>query len=590
MTTSTSSNATGHTTRGPRLGEALARAEGRKAPATVMPTNAGQPAVAEKKYHWPPGVGKKNLNGAATLQGGRSGAAAKAYCRHLVTAAAHWRLAHPGKEFDFQTHFRDQETITQSMPPGIDDLYAHMRRHATHTHYLSMEQFGDVIDRLRRELTPKQPEHVTFLRLGGHALMLSIRDDRIALFDPNDTHREARINLVPGQPSDVKLQDLLTDEQLGKYFKRIPGIMIHLLQPAEHDYAKSEKDHQKNGTYLAQHEVTFHCDLSAPLLRALLYDAHYVYAALTDVPFTDKLDELALSTDGADKLRDMLAGRFDDKGQKNWHPYLKSFVQGTVDGSHGLVDVLSYMAGNKSPVRSPGPHNAILKAAVVQANLPAAWELEKLDVASMMAGKARDPFVRLMGVFAQHAPAQLSDTLCARVVAELTGQLSAQIERADKLDVAAAIIPNRTRSRHREPQVEAFFPFSLGGNRGRYPTIEDMCHFIAEVLQRPARDAQHAHHLDTLARATLRGLQMQFDVGREGQYRKYLKAQHLTDFSEPHAHRFTAAALQALIGPLAAALPDQAQEIHALVARRQATVDKLGWGSNVKTFVYDSAH
>lgn len=556
---------TGHAGRPQRLGEVLARGE---ASGLVMKEKADRPAIEEKKYYWPPGVGKKNLNGVAMLPGSRS-ASAKAYCRHLVTAAAHWRLTHAGEEFDFQKHFRDQATIGQSLPQDIDGLYAHMRRNAPHTHYLSMEQFGAVIDELRSELTSDKPEHVTFLRLGGHALMLSIREDRIALFDPDDTHRETRINLIPGQPSDVKLQDLLTAEQLGKYFKRIPGIMIHLLQPAAPDYVAQEKAYRKEGA-VAQHDVTFHCELSAPLLRALLYDAHHIYTALTDLPFRDMLTGLAASEGGVDKLRDILAADFDDVGlvKKNWHPYLKSFVQGAEDGSHALVDILSYMVGANMAKYEWRPCLAEQKEAVLQANLPAAWKLDELDVTSMMRGNARDAFLRLMGLFAEQAPQQLSDTLCARVVAELVVQLSRQVETAEKLDVHQALNPERKRNRHHERLDEAFFPFTLQASRASQPTLDGLFHFIADALQRPPLNDEHARHLETLARVTFRGLQIQFDPDREKQYRQYVKLQRLRASPFSNAKQFPENALKAAIGPLEKALPENAAEVRVLVERR----------------------
>ena len=574
ITTTSSSNSSGHTVRRPRLGEALARAQGRKSPARLTQTSAGQSAISERTFYWPPGVTKKNLNGLATLPDGRS-ASGKVYCRHLVTAAAHWRLAHPGLEFDFQKHFRDQATIAQSMPQDIDGLYAHMRRHATHTHYLSMEQFGTVIDGLRKALTPEQPEHVTFLRLGGHALMLSIRADRIALFDPEDTHREARINLVPGQPSGVRLQDLLTDEQLGKYFKRIPGIMIHVLKPAEHDYVAMEKAHQKKGTVVAKHEVTFHCDLSASLLRALLYDAHYLYTALTDLPFKDKLASLAGSEGGVDKLRDILAARFEDAGlvQKKWHPYLKPFVQRAVDGSHALVDILSYMVGADMEAYEWRPNLAELKAAVLQANLPAAWKLDKLDIESLMRGGARDPFFRLMGLFVRHMPQQLSDELCARVVAGLTTQLSRQFDAAEHLDMHHVLDPARKHDKHHVRLDDAFFMFTLRENRASYPTLEGLFDFIAGALQRPPLNDEHARHLETLARVTLRGLQIQFDPDRETQYLQYAKLHRFKVEAFSNAELFPEAALKAVIKPLADALPGKAAEVHALVGRRKKTAE-----------------
>lgn len=557
-----------------RLGEVHASAT---ASALAMKESADQPVIGEKKYYWPPGVGKKNLNGVATVPGSRQGTAMKAYCRHLVTAVAQWRLTHPGHEFDFQEHFRDVDAIARSMPPDIESLYAHMRKHASHTHYLSLEQFGIVIDKLRRDLTSSKPEHVTFLRLGGHALMLSIRKDRVALFDPEDTHREARIDLVPGQPSEVKLQDLLTDEQLGKYFKRVPGIMIQLLQPAEHNYVALERASHKRDSIVAEHDVTFHCDLSAPLLRALLYDAHYLYTALTDLPFRGKLNKLVASEGGVDKLRDILAARFDDVGlvKKNWHPYLKSFVQGAANGSHALVDILSFMVGANLAAYEWRPNSAELKEAVLQANLPAAWKLDELDVRSMMKGEASDPFLRLMGLFARHAPQQLSDALCARVVAELTAQLSRQLDMADKLDMHRVLNPGRKRDRQHERLDEAFFPFTLRADRAGRSTLDELFDFIAEALQRPALNDEHARNLKELARVTLRGLQMQFDPKRESQYRKYVELQRVRANPFSNAEQFPRNALITVTGALERVLPGEAAEIRVLVSRRAQTIARF---------------
>lgn len=515
-------------------------------PVRAAQTESAQTAaVKARTYQWPADAKKINLNGAATVPGERSGVSMPAACRHLTAAAAHWRLQHPGQEFNFAERFRDAETIARNMPPDIESLSEHMRRRASQSHVFSMEQFDAVIDQLRWSLDRDKKEHVAFLRTGGHTMLLSIRKDRIALFDPNDTHREVRIDLAPRERSGLQLRELLSDKKLARYFAHGPVATIQVLKPAQRGYASIEREfrkHEYDGGRVHEYpDVRVHCGPSASLLRVLLRDKNCKCRQLINFDFLGKMSKLAGEEDGVARLRNILAASFpldEAAGQK--HPYMTSFRRNYSVGAHALVRFLEYLLETHGPRlegTEVGKQTAGMRDAVIQGNLPAAWKLHELDVAKIMDGRCRESFLLMVGLFARHVPHQLTDALCSDLVPHLTEQLARTL-------------------------AAESFAFSLNGANHQ----GELLALIVETLQRSPSDDQQAHQRSVLARATLGALRHQFDPARD---KRHERQTHIL-FSKPApaAEQVSETALNAAMSVLLSVIPDAAEDIRALGRQR----------------------